>query len=232
MKIGKGSTRSRQIADASVGWSRRRQTPARCIAVRDPQTTNARCRRPAPVRQRNRAAAAAGGCACAAYDRATARRRSSTGARSHDQPLSHEPRAASRPPRSGQNPNTTRGSSPEPRAAPPRACAGCRGDRVASRSGRSDLRSCRPSATETPDGARARAADSPPRSSIAADPNPAAPRAAAAPDRSSAEPSPQTPPRNPPGSVISNWHTGDILIRRLHCRCGRPRRSLCAAGRR
>src|SRR5207244_11068956 len=53
---------SRQIADASVGWSRRRQRPARCIAARDPRTTNARCRRPAPARQRSRAAAAAGEC--------------------------------------------------------------------------------------------------------------------------------------------------------------------------
>ena len=66
-------TRSRQIADASVGRSRRRQTPVACIVARGPRTTNARYRRPAPTRQHSHAAAAAGGCACAAYDRATAR---------------------------------------------------------------------------------------------------------------------------------------------------------------
>ena len=38
------------------------------------------------------------------------RRRSSTGAVSHDQGRSHDPRAASRPPGSGQNPSTTGGS--------------------------------------------------------------------------------------------------------------------------
>src|SRR6516165_3474167 len=80
---------------------------------------------------------------------------------------------------------------------------------------RSHLRSDRPSTAETLDAARARAAAPPPPTS-AADPNPAAPRAAAAPHRSSAEPSPQTPPGNPPGSVICNWQAGDILIGRLH----------------
>ena len=41
------------------------------------------------------------------------------------------------------------------------------------------------------------------------------PLVAAVRDRSSAEPSPQTPPANPRGSVISKWQTGDILIGRL-----------------
>jgi hypothetical protein len=81
-------------AVASAGWSRRRRTPARCIAARDPRTTNARCRRLAPARQRTRAAAAADGCACAAYDRASARLRSSIGAAFPDQRRSHDPRAA------------------------------------------------------------------------------------------------------------------------------------------
>jgi copper resistance protein B len=54
-----------------------------------------------------------------------------------------------------------------------------------------------------------------PLSSIAADPNPAAPRAATTPHRSSVEPSPQTPRGKTTGSVISNWHRGDILIGRL-----------------
>src|SRR6516225_9106679 len=42
------------------------------------------------------------------------------------------------------------------------------------------------------------------------DPNAAAPRAAAARHRSSAEPSPQTPPGNPPGSVTSTLQRGVI----------------------
>src|SRR6516162_9786524 len=90
------------------------------------------------------------------------------------------------------------------------------GARVVSRSGRSRPRPGTPSTDETLDAARARAAAPPLPPSIVADPNPAAPRAAAAPHRSSAEPSPHTPPGNPRGSVISNWHTGDILIGRLH----------------
>src|SRR2546421_3529157 len=67
----------------------------------------------------------------------------------------------------------------------------------------------------TPDAFRAPPAAPPPRSSAAPDPNPAAPRAAKAPHRSSAEPSPPTPPGNPPGSVICKWQRGDILIGRL-----------------
>jgi hypothetical protein len=99
--------------------------------------------------------------------------------------------------------------------------AGCWSDRGASRSGPSGHRGDRPSATETPDGARAPVADPPSRSSVAADPNPAAPRAAKAFHRSSAVPSPPTPPGNPPGSVICNWQRGDILIGRLHAGFGR-----------
>src|SRR5215472_4744289 len=43
----------------------------------------------------------------------------------------------------------------------------------------------------------------------------ASPRAAKTPHHSSTEPSPLTPPGNPPGSVICNWQRGDILIGRL-----------------
>jgi hypothetical protein len=42
------------------------------------------------------------------------------------------------------------------------------------------------------------------------DRRPARPRDAATPHRSSAEPSPLTPPGNPPGSVIYNWQRSDI----------------------
>jgi hypothetical protein len=71
------------------------------------------------------------------------------------------------------------------------------GDRVVSRSGRSDLRSDKPSTAETLAAARARSAAPPPRPAAAADPNPG----------------------NPQGSVICNWQSGDILIGRLQsCR--------------
>src|SRR5205814_10304588 len=85
------------------------------------------------------------------------------------------------------------------------------GDHDVSRSGRSDLRSDKPSTAETLDTDGARAAAPLLRSSIFADPNPAAPRAAAARDRSSAEPSPQTPPANPRGSVISTCATTSAI---------------------
>jgi hypothetical protein len=55
-----------------------------------------------------------------------------------------DPRAASRPPKSGQNPVPLADDRSEPRAVAPRAYAGCCGDRAVSRSGRSDLRSDRP----------------------------------------------------------------------------------------
>jgi hypothetical protein len=71
---------------------------------------------------------------------------------------------------------------------------------------------------DIPDGTQAPAAVPRPPPSIAADPNPAAPRAATTPHRSSVDPSPQTPPGKSAGSVISNWHRGDILIGRLHDR--------------
>src|SRR6516165_8719508 len=87
--------------------------------------------------------------------------------------------------------------------------------RDVSRSGPSRPRSGMPSTAGTPDDARAPAAALSSLSSTVSEPNPAAPRAAPAPHRSSAEPSPQTPPGNPPGSVICNWQTGDILIGRL-----------------
>jgi hypothetical protein len=93
----------------------------------------------------------------AAGDRATAWLRSSTSAMSRGQVLSHEPRAASRPLRSGRNPHTTRGSSPAPLAATPRACARCSGDRGASRSGPPDPQSVTSSTVRTPDGALASA---------------------------------------------------------------------------
>ena len=73
-----------------------------------------------------------------------------------------------------------------------------------------------PSTAGTPDGAPAPATAPPPRSSIVSNPAPAAPRAASAPHRSSAEPSPQTPPGNPQGSVICHWQRGDMFIGRLH----------------
>ena len=91
--------------------------------------------------------------------------------------------------------------------------AGCLGDRAASKSNPPDPRCGRPSAAEIPDAARAPRAAPPPGSSAVVDPGPAAPPAAQAPRRSSAVPSPQTPPEKPRGSVISNWHTGDILDR-------------------
>ena len=54
-----------------------------------------------------------------------------------------------------------------------------------------------------------------PQPRAAADPNPAAPPAATARHRSSVVLSPPTPLGNPQGSVICNWQSGDILIRRL-----------------
>src|SRR5260221_9677168 len=124
--------------------------------------------------------------------------------------------AVSRPPGSGQNPSTTGGSSPEPLAAAPPACAGCCDGPAASRLSRLDLRCGTPSTTETPDVAQAPKAGPPLQPAAASDPNPAAPPAAKVPHRSSAELSPPTPPGNPRGSVICNWQRGDILIRRLH----------------
>jgi hypothetical protein len=119
---------------------------------------------------------------------------------------------------SGQNPNSARESSTTPWCEPPRACAGCSSGRGASRSNQPDLQCGTPSTADIPDGTQAPAAVPRPPPSIAADPNPAAPRAATTPHRSSVDPSPQTPPGKSAGSVISNWHRGDILIGRLHDR--------------
>src|SRR4029077_9784629 len=114
---------------------------------------------------------------------------------------------------------SARESPTTPWCEPPRACAGCWSGRAASRSNQPDPQCGTPSTAEIPGGARAPAAVPRSPSSIAADLNPAAPRAATTPHRSSVEPSPQTPPGQPPGSVISNWQTGDILIGRLQqCR--------------
>src|SRR5512132_2018766 len=90
------------------------------------------------------------------------------------------------------------------------ACAGCRGDLVASRSGPPDPWSGTPSTAGTPDDARASATAPPPRSSIVFDPDPAALRAASAPRRSSAKPSPLTPPEIP-GEVSSLIGRGVIF---------------------
>src|SRR6516164_3271468 len=104
----------------------------------------------------------------------------------------------------------------------PRWLGRAAGGRGAWRSNRPDPQCGRPSTADIPDGARAPAAVPRPPPSIAADPNPAAPRAATTPHRSSVEPSPQTPPGKSVGSVISNWHRGDILIGRLHQKVAEP----------
>src|SRR4029077_10445325 len=97
-----------------------------------------------------------------------------------------------------------------------RAYAGCWSDRGASKSNQPDPPCDTPSTGEIPDGAQAPAAAPPPSSSTVSDPDRAALPAATTRHRSSVEPSPQTPPGDPRGSVISNWQRGDILIGRLH----------------
>src|SRR5580704_1329739 len=116
---------------------------------------------------------------------------------------------------SGRNPNSVREPPTTPWCELPRAFAGCWSGRGASRSNHPDPQCDTPSTADIPVGARAPAAVPRPSPSSAADPNPAAPRAATTPHRSSVEPSPQTPPGKSAGSVISNWHRGDILIGRL-----------------
>ena len=92
---------------------------------------------------------------------------------------------------------------------------GCSGDRGASRSDPPHPRPGMPPKAGIPDAAQAqqlrrRRGRQPSLIQI-----PQHLEAAQAPDRSSAVPSPQTPPKNPPGSVISIWQRGDILIGRL-----------------
>src|SRR6185369_8639526 len=87
--------------------------------------------------------------------------------------------------------------------------------RGASRSDRLHPRPGRLAKAGIPDVAQAAAIAPPPGPSAGLDPNPAAPRTAKAPDRSSAVSSPQTPPAESAGSVISIWQRGDIYIGRL-----------------
>src|ERR1700751_200263 len=94
----------RRIVNASIGLSRRRQTPAACTSPRDPQTMRVPIRRSAPARQSNRDGGVAG--AERVDDgggRPTDPQRSSNRAMFHARLSSRAPPPISPPPASDQN---------------------------------------------------------------------------------------------------------------------------------
>src|SRR5215212_3476849 len=127
---------TRQTADASIGLSRRQQTPAACTSLRGPQTRRVPIHRSAPARPGNRA----GGAADAGREddgggRPTDPRRSSSPATSHGKSHSRAPLPASPPPASDQNQRIVREPATTPDHDTPRADGCCSAGRAVSKPG-------------------------------------------------------------------------------------------------